>query len=103
MIRVNGQLRKKIKLLKSLGIQPAIAVRLIEVGKDPDAKLSDYVEVVSLCAALSSKLLAFANSSWFSPRYPITTIDRALTMIGTKQVQAMSISFCLGERSVNRI
>ncbi len=88
-------LEKKIASLQALEVQPGVAMRLIELGRNPKAELEEYVELVSLSPALASKLIAFANSSWYSPRQPITTIQRALTMIGSSQVRALAISFCM--------
>ncbi len=88
-------LEKKIASLQTLEVQPGIAIRMIELGKSAEAELDDYIELVRLCPALASKLLAFANSSWYSPRQPITTVQLALAMIGTVQVRALAVSFCL--------
>ena len=84
-----------VQSLQTLGTQPAIAMRLIELSKDLETELDDYVEVVSLCSSLSAKLISFSNSSWFWPRQPITTVKRALGMIGTNQLRALALSHCL--------
>lgn len=89
------ELSKTIEAVSALGSQPSVATRLIELGKSPDAELDDYVDLITVCPALSSKLIAFANSSWFSPRFPITVVKRAVGMIGINQVRALSISYCL--------
>ena len=84
-----------IESLSTLGIQPSVAVRLVDLSRDPDADLDDYVELVSLSPTLASKIISLANSSWFSPRQPITSVKRAVGMIGVNQVRALSVSFCL--------
>ncbi|MDH3584168.1 MAG: GGDEF domain-containing protein [Phycisphaerae bacterium] len=88
-------MRKRIDALQSLGMEPAVAVRLVELGRNDDAELEEYEQVVNLSTELVTKLLAFANSSWFSPRQPIVSLHRALAMIGTNQVRALGVSYCL--------
>lgn len=90
-----NQLKTLFESLRTLGSQPSVAARLIEMGKQPDIEVDDYVGLLEVCQTLSAKLIAFANSSWFSPRFPITTVKRALGMMGVNQARALSISYCL--------
>lgn len=42
-----GSLCERIDALQTVGTQPAIAIRLNELGKNRDAELEDYVEVAA--------------------------------------------------------
>jgi HD-like signal output (HDOD) protein len=88
-------LQRRIEGLRSLAVNPQVALRLVELGGNPDAEIDDYVQLVRLDASLSVRLLALANSTWFSPQHPITTIRRALGMLGINHVQAVAVSHCL--------
>ncbi len=85
----------KIDSLKSLAVRPEVAVRLIDLGKDPEAELQDYVSLIESDTGLASKLIAYSNTSWFSPRYAITTVKRAVGMLGTTNVRSLAISYCV--------
>ena len=95
MVDVGEALRERIDGAQTLGVQPSVALQLIELGKDPETEFDDYVHILSLSRSLSAKLLAITNSSWFAPRRPITTLKRAVTMLGLRQVRTLAVSYCL--------
>ena len=85
-------LQSRLDAFRTLGVQPTIALRLVELGRDSAAELEHYLDVLRLSRSLSAKLLAVANSTWFATRVPITTLKRALARIGLVHVQALAIS-----------
>ena len=95
MADLRTALRERIEGFQTPGVQPSVALDLIELGKNPEAELNEYARVVEVSRSLSAKLLATSNSSWFAPRQPIATVKRALAMIGLRQVRMLAISYCL--------
>ncbi len=94
-INLEKQLRNRIENLSYLPTSVAVAMKFIELGKDPEAETSDYVTAISSDSSLSTKLLALANSSWFGVRNKATRVQVAVNLLGLGTVRTMAISYCL--------
>ena len=92
---LQDQIHKRIESLSYLPTSAAVAMKFVELGKDPDADPNDYAKVVSSDASLSSKLLALANSSWFGVRNKVTKPAMAVSLLGLGTVRTLAISYCL--------
>lgn len=79
-------------LLPSL---PQVAVRLLELSKNPDSKLNDVVDAIKMDPAISVKIIKSANSSYFSFRNEVSSIERAVPLLGTNVVSSLVLSFSL--------
>ena len=89
------ELRRKVEQLSYLPTSVAAAVKFIELGKDPEASPADYEKVISSDAALSGKLLALANSSFFGVRHQINSVIKAINLLGLGNIRALGISHCM--------
>lgn len=65
---------------------PDVYFRIKEMLADSQSSFNDIGEVISLDPALASKLLKIANSALFNFPRKIDSISRALTLLGTQQV-----------------
>src|SRR5437016_3719345 len=92
---LESQVRARIDSLSYLPTTVAVAMKFIDLGKDPEASPADYVKVISSDSSLSAKLLALANSSWFGVRNRVTKIQVAVNLLGLGTVRTMAISYCL--------
>jgi len=79
---------------------PAVAVRLLELAQDPDCTTKAIVEVIKADPALAVKILKSANSSFFSFRSEIKTLEQAIPMIGRAAVTSLVLSFSLTNEAV---
>ncbi len=93
--RLEAALRSRIQALSNLPTSAAVAVKFIELGRDPDTGPQDYAKVVASDASLSGKLLALANSSWFGVRQPVTKVSMAVSLLGLCNVRALALSHCM--------
>lgn len=89
------QVRNRIQGLSYLPTTAAVAMKFMELGKDPDAEPSDYAKVISSDASLSSKILALSNSSWFGVRNKVTKPQAAVNLLGLGTIRTLAISYCL--------
>ena len=79
-------------LLPSL---PRVAVKLLELSKDPDSCIDDVVQAVKMDPAISIQILKSANSSYFSFRTEIKSIERAVPLLGTNVISSLVLCFSL--------
>lgn len=68
------QIRAVVDGLSYLPTTASVALRFIELGRNPDADPADYARIVESDGSLSSKMLALANSSWFGVRNKVTKV-----------------------------
>ncbi len=95
----SGQLEQRLRdRLNNLTYLPGsvdVAMKFIELGKDLDAGPAEYERTVSADAALGTKILALANSSWYGVRNRVTKVLQAITLLGLANVRTLAISYCM--------
>lgn len=79
---------------------PAVAVRLLELSRDPDSETSDVVDAIRSDPALAAKILRSANSSYFSFNSEITSLERAVPLIGRTVITSLALSFSLAAETM---
>ncbi len=89
--------------LGQIGIetQPAVATKILDLTKDPDAGMADYAKIICNDAALSGRLLRLANSAFFAQRKPVTNIDRACVLLGTGRLKSIALGFYLSRAAAS--
>jgi len=71
---------------------PEVYIRLDGMIKDPCSNLSDIATLISDDPGLSTRLLRIANSAMFNFPSKIDSIQRAITVIGTKQLRDLVLA-----------
>jgi len=62
-------------------------LRLLEQVNRPEMSLDEIEAVVKQDVTLTYKLLRFMNSVWFGLRYKVSSIKRALVMLGPQEIR----------------
>ncbi|MBF0625473.1 MAG: HDOD domain-containing protein [Magnetococcales bacterium] len=70
-----------------IGSLPDIVHRINRVIDDPRSSMDDVAATIAEDPSLSARLLRIANSALYATPFPVDTITRALTMIGSKQLR----------------
>jgi diguanylate cyclase (GGDEF)-like protein len=85
------------KILSSalLPTLPQVAVRLLEIAKQEDSEIKEVIEAIKMDPAITAKILKAANSSYFTFRTEINSIERAVPLLGTNVVSSLVLSFSL--------
>ncbi len=92
---MNLALLERIKSSASLPSLPAIAIRTLELARKEDVKIADLAAVITNDPALSSKILKTANSPLYGLAEPVSTVSRALVVMGLQAVKTLAVSFSL--------
>jgi diguanylate cyclase (GGDEF)-like protein len=92
---------QKIWQSAQLPTLPTVAVRLLELSQSSDTEIRDIVEVAKSDPAISAKLLKSANAAYFGLSHKVTTIERAVPLLGATVVTSLSLSFSLAEASMH--
>lgn len=71
---------------------PQVLLELMQILDDPNSSAKDLAEVIRLDASLASYLLRLVNSAYYSFPFPIDTVDRAVTLLGTREISSLAVS-----------
>jgi len=74
-----------------LSSPPTIYFELQKVIEHPGKSLNDAAFIIEKDAALSLKLLRIVNSAFYGFPSKISSIDRAISLIGTKELQQLTL------------
>ena len=74
---------------------PTVAVRLLELSKDVESEITDFVAVLRTDPAISTRLIKAANSSYFGFPSKVTSVEGAVPLLGTTVVTSLALSFSL--------
>lgn len=74
---------------------PHVTVQVIRLVNDPRASTRDFERIIAQDAALASKVLRMANSAYYGGNGRITTVSRAIAVLGMNAIRTivMSLSF----------
>ncbi|WP_455386037.1 sensor domain-containing diguanylate cyclase [Acidihalobacter prosperus] len=74
---------------------PSVAIRVLELGEDPYAGLSEVAGVVANDPVLSARLLKAANSPLYAARRQIDNLRQAVSLLGFNTAITLALSFSL--------
>lgn len=76
---------------------PVIAVQILNAVKQEDSGTKDLVRIVSADPALTAKMLQIANSGFYAASKEISSIERALSLLGTNLIKNIALSFVIAD------
>jgi len=77
--------------IKDLVTLPEVALRIARMVEDPTSSATDIGREISRDAALTARLLRIANSPALGQHGKISTISRAITVLGVRQVRDLTV------------
>lgn len=92
---IDSQIQELIEKEITLPSPPAIAVQILNTVQKEDAALSELVKIISADPALTGKMLQIANSGFYALKREVTSIDRALSVLGTNVIKNIALSFVI--------
>ncbi len=86
--------QNKVLELKKLPTLPEIAYHLLDL-LSREAEISELEEIIRYDQALTAKILGVANSAYTHSSREISTLERAIVLLGLKEVSEIAFSICL--------
>jgi putative nucleotidyltransferase with HDIG domain len=71
---------------------PQAAQKALRLIRNPDTSVKELSRVISVDQSLSGLLLRWANSAWYSLQSRITSVNRAVSIVGMKSVRELILS-----------
>lgn len=88
--RVNRVLSEKIESLPSL---PKVARRILSLINDDETEIADLERAIRMDQALSAQVLKYANARYFGHERKVTTLKRAISILGFNTLRGLALSF----------
>jgi HD-like signal output (HDOD) protein len=85
-----------VKRLDALGTLPEVTVRINAIVKDPDADPDELEQVIKHDPALVARVMKVVNSSLYGLPQPVTSVKRAVVMLGFDRVNRLALAASLG-------
>ena len=71
---------------------PQIAIRVLQLAASENIQLHQLSELISSDPAFASEVLTIANSLLYGPRFPVTSIQQAIAVLGANHLQGMCVT-----------
>ena len=89
---VNEKLIKKVeRILDHIPIMPAASIQIDNILRDPQVTAKQVAVFVSTNPLISSNILRTVNSAFFGLSTKVTSVGRAVTLLGFNNVRSMVI------------
>ncbi len=92
---------KRLFASSQLPTLPSVAVKLLELAKNPETELRQVVDAIKTDPAISAKILKSANSTYFGFKSEIRAIERAVPLLGTTVSTTLALSFSLNDDTMS--
>ena len=90
-----------IDSLKEVPAMPNIIMHALNVMKDPNSSTKELAKIISYDQSLSTKVLSLVNSSYYGFPQQITSIARALTLIGMSNCKSIIFAVAMRPMLIN--
>src|SRR5262245_32846692 len=88
----DAKIHSEFSRIEALPVFPAVAVKVLEIRNRPDHSSAEIADCVRRDTALTTRVLALANSALFAPRRPIATLPHAIAFVGEAAVTAAVVA-----------
>jgi len=78
--------------LDSLPTLPAVALKLLQVTADEEAGAADVIRLLRADQSLTAKVLSVAGSAASGVRGPVTTLEKAVPLVGFTTVRSIALA-----------
>ncbi len=95
MTSLPESLQLQLKACRTLPSVPAVVLQVLDICQDESVGIGQVAKVLARDPALSGKVLKVANSAWYGVRSQVTTLERAITILGVNATLSLALSFSL--------
>ena len=85
-------LKKLVDKVVNLPTLPAVMTRIIQKVEDPKTSTNEIVDIIGVDQALTMKVLKIVNSAYYGFRQRISTLERAVVILGFNNVKNLALS-----------
>ncbi|MDD3436130.1 MAG: HDOD domain-containing protein [Candidatus Gastranaerophilales bacterium] len=91
-----------LNTIKELPAMPNVIMHALNVMKDPDSSAKELAKVISYDQSLSTKVLTLVNSAYYGFSQQVTSIARAIALIGMSKAKNIIITVAMRPMLMNQ-
>jgi putative nucleotidyltransferase with HDIG domain len=76
---------------------PQPTLKALQLIDDPKYSASGLAEIIGVDQSLAGRLLQWANSPFYGLRYKVSTLERAIMVLGTRQIRELLMAVSVNE------
>jgi putative nucleotidyltransferase with HDIG domain len=92
---LSPEIQKALSRLTEIGSLPEITTKIVQVVEDPKSTAQDMHDIVKNDPALAMKILKVVNSAFYGLPSQISSLDRAIVMLGLSAVKNIALAASL--------
>ena len=85
----------QLKACRTLPSVPAVVLEVLEICQNDTVSIGQIAKILVRDPALSGKVLKVANSPYYGVRSQVTTLERAVAILGINATLSLALSFSL--------
>jgi diguanylate cyclase (GGDEF)-like protein len=93
MVDLPHSLEHQLKLCRTLPSVPTVVIEVLDLCEKEDISISEIATVLARDPALTAKVLRIANSAFYGVRSQVTTVNRAISIMGINATLSLALSF----------
>jgi putative nucleotidyltransferase with HDIG domain len=94
---LSSDIRERIAGIGRLAAMPRIVWQVMDAVRDEHSTAADLERIIESDAALAAKVVSLANSAYYGLRQKVTSIRRAIVVIGYREMEFLALSVGLAE------
>ncbi len=71
---------------------PITVLKLMELTSNTDSSAKEIMKVIEMDTSLTAKILQIANSAYYGLKIPVTSLQKAITVLGNRAIYEAAIS-----------
>ncbi len=91
----NKELKAVIEKIPTIPTMPVIIVEALDLIKDPTSNVIKLSDVISKDISITTEVLKLVNSAYYGFPYQITTINKAIALLGLKKIKSLLMSIAV--------
>jgi HD-like signal output (HDOD) protein len=92
---LDPHVEERVASCPALPTLPAVALEVLRLCQEDEVDLARIADAVRQDPAIAAKLLRIANSASFATRGKVTTLTRAIALVGSSATVSVALSFAL--------
>ena len=86
-----------VRWIQDVSTLPQVALKVMEVARDPDSGAADLKTVVEGDPALAARVLRMVNSAAYGVRSAVTNLHQAISYLGFNQIRNLALTASVAE------
>ena len=91
------ELLKRIASNPSIPSPPTVVLHVLDKASKPDCTIGDLCQLIQMDPGMSGRVLRIVNSAMFGLSRPVTSIQRALAVVGLNSTRLLMLAISLPE------